>query len=152
MSLNIGSENSKFVVVKNPTLKLAYSEKVIFADLTTSKKTGKSKTNKDTGEVILDEHGNPVAERAYSKWSARFVGDAFEAARGFGSFQMIDIDNGWIEQDVYFGKDGKKFINYIVVISEFSLSSVKSSDVDEHEDFDGESNFYGNGEDEDLPF
>ena len=121
MSLNIGTDNSRFVRVKNPTIKLAFSDKVIFADLITSKKTGRDKLDKDSGEPILGQDGQPIPERIYFKWEGRFVGDALEAARAFSSYQVIDIETGWIEQESYRGKDGKNHVNYYVVISDFNF-------------------------------
>lgn len=54
MSFNIGDKNSKFVTVSNVTMRFAFSEKVLFADLCTSRKTGNPKVNKNTGEIITD--------------------------------------------------------------------------------------------------
>lgn len=68
MSFNIGEKNSKFVAVSNVTMRFAFSEKVLFADLRTSHKTGNPKINKETGEIITDAQGNPVPERIYTHW------------------------------------------------------------------------------------
>jgi len=139
MSLNIGSDNSKYIAVKNPTMKLAYSDKVIFADLVTSRKTGEQKADKE-GNLVFDEQGEPVPKRKYFNWEGRFAGNAFEAARGFGKFQLIDINTGWIEIETFKTKDGKNQTKYFVVITDFSLSSVGiESDADfENEDGEGE--------------
>jgi len=120
MSLNIGKDNSRFVVVKNPTMKLAVSDKIVFADLTTSSKTGRDKVDAD-GRVVIDGDSNPVPERKYSNWQGRFVGNAFEPAKDFGSYQVINVTAGWIERERRTDKSGKVYENYIVTISDFEL-------------------------------
>lgn len=97
MSFNIGEKNSKFVAVSNVTMRFAFSEKVLFADLRTSHKTGNPKINKETGEIITDAQGNPVPERIYTHWEGRFVGNAFEPAKALKNGQAINILNGWID-------------------------------------------------------
>ena len=42
--------------------------------------------------------------------------------------QSINIVNGWIEKENTTGKDGKKYTNTIVVITDFVLSDFKSYD------------------------
>ena len=96
MSFNIGENSSKFVSVSNVTMKFAFSDKVLFADLRTSRKTGNYKADKETGAAILDEKGNPVPERSYSRWEGRFVGNAFEPAKALKNGQAINIVNGWV--------------------------------------------------------
>lgn len=132
MSLNIGDKNSRYVFVSNVTMRFAFSEKVLFADLRTSRKTGNMKVNKETGEIINDEHGNPVPERAYSRWEGRFVGNAFEPAKALSNGQYIDIVNGWLEKEESTGKHGQKYTNVFAVISDFTLSdSIDGGEDDE---------------------
>ena len=128
MSFNIGENQSKYVAVSNVTMRFAFSEKVLFADLRTSRKTGKPKVDKETGEVITTKDGTPLAERVYSYWEGRFIGNALEPAKALQNGQSINIVNGWIEKENTTGKDGKKYTNTIVVITEFVLSDFKSYD------------------------
>lgn len=111
MSFNIGEKNSKFVAVSNVTMRFAFSEKVLFADLRTSHKTGNPKINKETGEIITDAQGNPVPERIYTHWEGRFVGNAFEPAKAL--------------------KNGQKYTNVFAVITDFELSDATEDDEDE---------------------
>ena len=123
MSLNISG--SKYVRVYDPTIKLNYSDKVLFANLTTSRKTGNMKVEKDTGEVVLNaDTGKPVQERAFSRWEGRFVGNAFEPSKGLRDGDSIDIINGWVTSEKYVGKDGKEKYRTVVTISEFQPSEV----------------------------
>lgn len=117
MSLNIG--NSKYVYVKNPTMKLDFSENVVFADLTTSRKTTKIKKDSATGnEIVNSDTGEPVYEKHYSNWEGRFIGNALESAKALVTGDVIDIINGWVETE--FDKEkGKLYIN--VIITEFRL-------------------------------
>ena len=66
MSFNIGENKNKYVTVSNVTMRFVSSEKVLFADLRTSRKTGRFKIDKQTGEAITTKDGTPVAERIYS--------------------------------------------------------------------------------------
>mgnify|MGYP000953359234 CR=1 FL=1 len=127
MSLNIGTEMSKYVVVNNVTMRFAFSEKVLFADLRTSRKTGKSKVDKTSGEVMLDSHGSPIPEREYSHWEGRFVGNALEPAKALCNGQPIDITNGWIEKEETTGKNGQKYNNVYAIITDFVLSEMSSA-------------------------
>lgn len=123
MSLNIAG--SKYIRVYDPIIRLNYSEKVLFANLITSRKTGNAKVNKNTGEIIVNtETGEPVPERAYSRWEGRFVGNAFEPSKGLRDGDSIDILNGWITSEKYVNKDGKERCRIIVTISEFQPSQV----------------------------
>ncbi|BAL01904.1 hypothetical protein OBV_p-00490 (plasmid) [Oscillibacter valericigenes Sjm18-20] len=122
MSLNVGTEMSKYVVVNNVTMRFAFSEKVLFADLRTSRKTGKQRVDKASGEVLTDSHGNPIPERTYSHWEGRFVGNAFEPAKALCNGQSIDITQGWVEKDEATGKGGQKYTNVYVIITDFVLS------------------------------
>jgi len=128
MSFNIGENKNKYVTVSNVTMRFVSSEKVLFADLRTSRKTGRFKIDKQTGEAITTKDGTPVAERIYSHWEGRFVGNALEPAKELQNGQSINIVNGWIEKENTTGKDGKKYTNTIVVITDFVLSDFKSYD------------------------
>ena len=131
MSFNIGDKNSKFVTVSNVTMRFAFSEKVLFADLCTSRKTGNPKVNKNTGEIITDAQGNPVPERIYTHWEGRFVGNAFEPAKALKNGQAINILNGWIDREDSISKNGQKYINVFAVITDFELSDTIECDEDE---------------------
>lgn len=130
MSFNIGENNSKYVVVNNVTMRFAFSEKVLFADLRTSRKTGKDKADKETGEIILKD-GKPVPERTYSHWEGRFVGNAFEPAKALKNGQAINIINGWIDKEESTGTNGRKYINVFAVITDFTLSNNTEDDDEE---------------------
>lgn len=121
MSLNVGTLNSRYVVVTGVTMRYAFSEKVLFADLRTSRKTGKPKTDKKTGEVITDKSGKPIPEREYTHWEGRFVGNAFEPAKALGNGQAIDIVNGWVSKEEKM-VNGQRYVNVFVVITDFVLS------------------------------
>lgn len=130
MSLNVGDKNSKYVAVSNVTMRYAFSEKVLFADLRTSKKTGANKFDKETGEIITDAQGNPVPERVYTHWEARFVGNAFEPAKALKNGQFIDVVNGWIDKEER-TKGGQTYTNVYVVITDFTLSNIENNDDDD---------------------
>lgn len=127
MSFSVGDRSSKFVVVTNVTMRFAVSEKILFADLRTSRKTNEPWVDKDSGEVKVDESGNPLMKREFSHWEGRFVGNAFEPAKALKNGQTIDIVNGWIEKNEFSGKDGKPRSQIYVVISDFSLSATDDS-------------------------
>lgn len=131
MSFNIGEKNSKYVAVSDVTMRYAFSERVLFADLRTSRKTGNAKVDKETGEIVTDGRGNPVPERVYTHWEGRFVGNAFEPAKALRNGQTIDIVNGWMEKEVWRGEDGKRHEKVFVVVAEFRMSG---ADVDEDDD------------------
>ena len=119
MSLNISG--SKFVYVNNPKIYLDFSENVVFADLTTSKKTLNLKKDPETGKELVNENtGEPIYERQYSRWSGRFIGNAAEAAKALSNGDVIDIINGWIE--LFYDKDKKKTYTN-VIITDFVLSN-----------------------------
>lgn len=127
MSFNVGDSRSRFVAVSDVTMRFQYSEKVLFADLRTSRKTGKFKTEKNSGEVLRDGNGEPFPEREYKHWEGRFVGNAFEAAKGLKNGQKIDIINGWLDRDDYNSKDGIKS-QVFICISDFTLSNAIEDD------------------------
>ena len=122
MSLNVSG--SKYVTVYDPTIRLNYSEKVIFAKLVTSRKSDKAKVDEETGEILTDADGKQIMRREYSRWEARFVGNALEAAKGLRNGDRIDIVNGWMVNEPYMGNDKKEHYSSYVVISEFTLSVV----------------------------
>ena len=66
--------------------------------------------------------------RVYSYWEGRFIGNALEPAKALQNGQSIYIVNGWIEKENTTGKNGKKYTNTIVVITDFVLSASKSYD------------------------
>lgn len=118
--LNVGNDNSKFVTVWDVTLKPAFSEKILLADLTVSRKTGNYKTDKETGEVLRDEAGEPLPEREYTHWEGRFCGNAFEPAKALANGQAINIKTGWMDKTTKEVK-GRKYTNVYVVITDFEL-------------------------------
>lgn len=128
MSLNVSG--SKYVRVYNPAIRLNYSDRVVFADLVSGRKTGNVKVDKETGEVVVNpQTGKEVPERTYSRWEGQFVGNAFEASKGLRDGASIDIISGWVTYEPYKGRDKKDHIKAVVVITEFA-----PSDVDEGED------------------
>lgn len=128
MSLNISG--SRFVKVYDPTIKLNYSDKVLFANLTTSRKTGNVKTDETTGEVVVNsKSGKEVQERAFSRWEGKFVGNAFEPSKTLRDGDMIDIVSGWVTAEPYTGKDGKTHISLMVTIAEFEPSIIDGEDA-----------------------
>ena len=123
MSLNISG--SKYVRVYDPTIKLNFSDKVLLANLVSSRKTGNAKLDKETGEVVINqETGKEVAERAYSRWEGRFVGNAFEPSKGLCDGASIDIVSGWMTNEPFVGKDEKTHYKTVVFIAEFVPSDV----------------------------
>jgi hypothetical protein len=119
MSLNVGEQNSRYVVVRDVTMRFAFSDKVLFADLRTSHKTGRPRINTDTGEIMLDKDGKELPERKFSHWEGRFVGNAFEAAKGLKNGQAINIINGWAENERTRAANGREYQNVYVTISDF---------------------------------
>ena len=123
MSLDVSG--SKYIRVYSPTIKLDYSDKVVFADLVSSRKTGNLKVDKETGEVVLNPNTNEeVQERAFSRWEGRFVGNAFEPSKGLRNGVAIDIVTGWITYEPFVGKDGKERVKPVVTISDFTPSDI----------------------------
>lgn len=68
MSLSING--SKFVRVYDTEIKLQVSDKIVFAHLSTSRKTGKEQVDAGTGEILLAGDGSPLPERRRSSWNA----------------------------------------------------------------------------------
>lgn len=123
MSLDVSG--SKYVRVYDPAIRLNYSDKVVFANLVTSRKTGNVKVDKSTGEVVMNpDTGKEVPERAYSRWEGRFVGNAFEPSKGLRDGTAIDIITGWVTYEPFKGRDNKDHVKAIVTISDFTPSEV----------------------------
>lgn len=125
MSFNIGKGESKFVTVSNVTMKFAFSEKVVFAVLRTSRKT----TEVDKGS------GQSVVKRVYTNWEGRFVGNALEPAKALRNGQTINIENGWLEKETN-NVNGHKYLNVYAVVSDFTLCEPKDEADDEDMVFD----------------
>lgn len=129
MSLSVNG--SRFVRVYDPTIDLKYSDHVVKARIVTSRKTGRKMTDKETGEILLDNKGQEREERAYSEFPAQFVGGAFESAKGLHG-QTIDIVSGWIIMEKFKGRqDGITRSVPCVFISDFVLSDLKEADEPE---------------------
>lgn len=131
MSLNISG--TRYVKVYDTEIRLQVSDKIVFARLSTSRKTGNDYVDKGTGEIKMGNDGKPLAERAFSSWEARFCGNAFEPAKGLHSGQSIDIVNGWIVNEPYTKKNGEKGYFSYVTITEFSVCDV----IDSEEESEG---------------
>lgn len=125
MSLNVSG--SKFVYVYDTELKLQVSDKIVFGRLSTSRKTGEDKDTKS---------------KAFSSWNARFVGNAFEPAKGLVAGSAINIINGWITNEKVIlsknktKKDGDEKIGRYptVTITDFELcNTIEGEDTDEAE-------------------
>lgn len=124
MGLNIGNNMSKYVVVRNITVRPNFSSKVLFADLVVSRKTGKPKVDTNTGEVATDKNGQPIPERFYQRFKAKFVGKATAKAidTALVDGTAIDIIEGWLEQEKYTTKQGEEKVDIYCIISEYELS------------------------------
>lgn len=127
MSLNVSG--TKYVRVFDPEIKLKVSDKILFANLVTSRKTGNPKVDKSTGEAVLNPETNKeVPERINSRWEGKFVGNAFEAAKGLRQGAAINIINGWATNEPFDGKDGKKHFALVVTITDFELSDIEEGE------------------------
>jgi len=130
--MNVGFSNTKYVKVLSPNLRFDFSDKTIFADGVTRNK--RHAYNKEKGELEYCDGGEPVYEYSNSYWKLCFIGNASEAAKGLHG-KLIDIDTGWIEQQKWTSKvNGKEEVDFIVKISEFSLSDVKNRQFDNNGD------------------
>lgn len=129
MSLNISG--TKIVRVYDTEIKLQVSDKIVFAHLSTSRKTGKEQVDKETGEVLIGKDGNPLQERRFSSWDARFVGQAFEPSKGLASGAAINILNGWITNEPFKRKDGTTGYALTVTISDFEACDIAEGVDDE---------------------
>lgn len=122
MSLNVSG--SRFVKVYDPSIKLSYSDRVLFANLVSSRKTGKVMMDKETGDIAINSSGQKVQERAFSRWQGKFVGNAFEPSKALRDGDEIDIINGWASAEPYTDRDGKTHISVVVTITDFEPSVI----------------------------
>ena len=102
MSLNIS--NSNFVHVNSdPVIRDKFSDKVMFCDLYTVRKTKEN-------------------EKQYSHWNnAKFVGEAFEQAKQLKKGMTINISKGLIEENVWTKSDNTKVYGTQVVVFAFTI-------------------------------
>lgn len=106
----------KFVTVFQPQIKLNVSERMVFANLSTSKK------NTRGGEVSYDN----------MSWRGRFVGDAFEPSKALRDGDKIDITSGMITNKY----DKEKQQLYVdVTIFDFAMSDTSKNNAEEHGQF-----------------
>lgn len=127
MSLNVSG--SKYIKVYDPTIRLNYSDKVLWANLVSSRKTGAVKVDGETGEAVVNPNtGKEVQERAFSRWEARFIGNAFEPSKFLRDGDSIDIVTGWVTSEKFVGKDGNPHSKVIVTISDFQPSAISESE------------------------
>ena len=133
MSMDVSG--SKYIRVFDAAIKLNVSDKMVFANLISSRKTGRMLTDKETGEVVRNEDGAPVQERVNSRWEGVFVGKAFEAVKNLRDGAAINILSGWITCEPYRSRDGKEHRGVRVTIADFEPSDIEEG-VDE--DYDEE--------------
>lgn len=95
----------KFVTVFQPEIQLNVSERIVFANLSTSKK------NKGVGGEI---------SYVNMSWKGRFVGDAFEPAKALRNGDKIDITSGAISNRFDKSNGGHLYVD--VIIFEFAMS------------------------------
>lgn len=133
MSLNVSG--SKFVRVYDTEIKLQVSDKIVFARLSTSQKTGNDRVDTKTGEILVDEQGNSLPEYRFSSWNARFVGNAFEPSKGLSAGTAINIINGWITHEPFTRKDGTKSYSLVVTITDFEVSEVAEGEEQEGNEY-----------------
>lgn len=129
MSLNVSG--SKFVRVYDTEIKLQVSDKIVFARLSTARKSGNERVDIKTGEILVDEQGNSLPEYCFSSWDARFVGNAFEPSKGLAAGTAINIINGWITHEPFKKKDGTKAYSLVVTITDFEVSEVAEGDEEQ---------------------
>ena len=109
------SVTGKYVYVFQPALLLNISERIVFANLSSVKKD----TCLDkSGYPLFDQEGNKVIKKTYMHWPAKFVGEAFEAAKTLRDKDCINITRGAIEN--YYNKE-KKTVSITVVVFEFEF-------------------------------
>lgn len=118
MGLNIGNDTS-YVNVWNVTMRLSFSAKVVFADLSVSKPTQNPKVNKESGEVFTDDSGNVIYERKYQKFKAKFVGEGAKKAVSLADGTYIKILHGWLEKEEYETKKGEHKSEVYCIVSDF---------------------------------
>lgn len=95
----------RFLYVSNPSIRLDVSERIVFANLTSSR---------------ADKRTNPVVYHRSYFFDVQFVGDAFEAAKALKGGEKIDVIRGMHtnEKDEHSGRYYSKY-----VVFEFELSS-----------------------------
>lgn len=103
-----------FVTVFQPQINLNVSERMVFANLSTSKKN-------------TDLEGRVSYENM--TWKGRFVGDAFEPSKALRNGDKIDIVRGMITNK-YDKEKGKLYVN--VTIFEYALSDLDKNKEGSH--------------------
>lgn len=98
----------KYVTVFDPAIKPNISDKIVFANISTSKKNTKD------GQLSY----------ANMSWRARFVGEAFAPANELKSKDKINILRGAIENN--YDKE-KKTLFVEVIIFDFCLSNADNA-------------------------
>ena len=78
--------------------------------------------------IRLNYSDKEVQERAFSRWEARFVGNAFEPSKFLRDGDSIDIVTGWVTSEKFVGKDGNPHYKVIVTISDFQPSAISESE------------------------
>ena len=94
----------RFLYVSIPAIRLDVSERIVFANLTSSR---------------ADKRTSPVVYHRSYFYDVQFVGDAFEAAKALKGGEKIDVIRGMHtnEKD---GRSGRCYPKYVVF--EFELS------------------------------
>lgn len=131
MSMDVSG--SKYIRVFDAAIKLNVSDKMVFANLVSSRKTGRVLTDKESGEAVLNDEGNPVQERVNSRWEGVFVGKAFDAVKNLRDGAAINIISGWITSESYRDKGGIEHRRVRVMIADFEPSDIEEG-VDEDYD------------------
>lgn len=108
----------KYVTVFNPRIMPEISEKILFANLSTSKKI---------------THGEEI-EFENMSWSGRFVGTAFEKAASLKNKDKIDIVKGSITNR-YDKEKEKLYVD--VTVFDFNLSDLSKGSSKPSEQVDG---------------
>lgn len=99
----------KYITVFQPQIDLNISGKMVFANISSSKK---------------DTRTNPPTYTNMS-WKAKFVGEAFESAKALRDKDKIDIVKGVIS-NTYDKEKGKLYVD--VTIFEFLMSDTKKKE------------------------
>lgn len=118
------SVTGKYVYVFQPVLRLNVSERIVFANLSTFKKDTCFDEN---GYPLFDNEGNKVQKKFYMHWPAKFVGDAFEAAKSLRDKDCINILNGVIE-NIYNKEKKTYYVTVVVFEFEFVTSEPKEKE------------------------
>ncbi len=100
----------KYVSVFQPHIKTNVSDKILFANLSSSKKN-------------LSPEGEVTYENM--SWNARFVGDAFEKAKTLKEKDKIDITKGAITNK-YDKENQKLYVD--VVVFDYEMSDLSRGD------------------------